>query len=68
MEQKHYHHVHGRQLTSLNTVFIVSIVLNILYVIIEASIGFWKDSLGLLSDAGHNLGDVFSLLLALIAI
>ena len=29
--------------------------------------GFFSNSLGLISDAGHNLGDVFSLLLALIA-
>ena len=30
-------------------------------------VGFWQDSLSLLSDAGHNLSDVFSLLLVLIA-
>ncbi len=29
--------------------------------------GFFSNSLGLISDAGHNLGDVFSLLLAMIA-
>ena len=28
---------------------------------------FWQDSLSLLSDAGHNLSDVFSLLLVLVA-
>ena len=28
--------------------------------------GFFSNSLGLISDAGHNLGDVFSLLLAMI--
>ena len=43
-----------------------AIVLNLLYVAIEAGIGIYGDSLGLVSDAGHNLGDVFSLVLTLI--
>ena len=38
-----------------------------LFVVIEAGVGFIYNSLGLLSDAGHNLSDVFSLLLALVA-
>lgn len=63
----HHHHEHAYQLTSLSRVFIISIVLNLLFVIIEAVVGWSENSLGLLSDAGHNLGDVFSLLLALIA-
>ena len=61
----HHHHVH--QITSLNGIYILSITLNLLYVAVEAGIGFWSNSLGLLSDAGHNLSDVFSLLLAMIA-
>ncbi len=60
----HHHHAAGQ---SLNSVFIVAIVLNLLFVVIEAGVGFWQDSLSLLSDAGHNLSDVFSLLLVLIA-
>ena len=48
-------------------IYIVSIALNLAFVGIEAGVGLWKGSLGLLSDAGHNLSDVFSLLLALIA-
>lgn len=52
---------------SLNTVFILCIILNLLFVIGEASVGFISHSLGLLSDAGHNLSDVFSLLLSLFA-
>ena len=63
----HHHHGHVGKLTSLNGIFVFSIVLNLLYVIIEALVGFWQDSLSLLSDAGHNLSDVFSLLLVLIA-
>ncbi len=63
----HEHHHHAEQLTSLNGVFILSIILNLLFVLVEAGVGIGTGSLGLLSDAGHNLSDVFSLLLALIA-
>ena len=62
-----HHHHHEHRITSLNGIYITAIVLNLSYVIIEAGIGFWSNSLGLLSDAGHNLSDVFSLLLAMIA-
>ncbi len=62
-----HHHHHTEQLTSLNGVFILSIVLNLAFVLVETGVGIWSGSLGLLSDAGHNLSDVFSLLLALIA-
>ena len=62
-----HHHHHEHRITSLNGIYIAAIVLNLSYVIIEAGIGFWSNSLGLLSDAGHNLSDVFSLLLAMIA-
>lgn len=69
MEQKHkdHRHEHTHRIESLNGVFIISIILNLLFVIVEAGVGFHENSLGLLSDAGHNLSDVFSLLLALLA-
>lgn len=63
---EHHHHHHHAGQGSLNGIFILSITLNLLFVIIEAGVGFWKGSLSLLSDAGHNLSDVFSLLLVLI--
>ena len=63
----HHHHGHVGKLTSLNGIFVFSIVLNLLYMVVEALVGFWQDSLSLLSDAGHNLSDVFSLVLVLIA-
>src|SRR5574344_1409714 len=66
MESEH-HHEHIPQINSLNSVFIISIVLNLLFVIIEAGVGLFESSLSLLSDAGHNLSDVFSLVLVLIA-
>lgn len=65
---KHQHsHSHQVNVGSLNTVFIFSIVLNVLFVIVEVGVGLWQNSLGLLSDAGHNLSDVFGLLLAMVA-
>ena len=67
MAHEHHHHHHSVGTQSLNGIFVFSIVLNILFVLIEAGVGLWQDSLSLLSDAGHNLSDVFSLLLVLIA-
>ena len=67
MEHHHHHHHHTAPVQSLNGIFILSIILNGLFVLIEASVGFWQNSLSLLSDAGHNLSDVFSLVLVLIA-
>lgn len=63
----HHHHHHTGTLTSLNGIFIFSIILNLLFVGVEAVIGLLENSLSLLSDAGHNLSDVFSLVLVLVA-
>ena len=41
--------------------------MNLLFVIVETVVGLCYNSVGLLSDAGHNLSDVFSLLLVLLA-
>lgn len=61
-------HDHGIKLAdNLNKTFIFCIVLNLAFVLIEAAAGFLYDSVGLLSDAGHNLSDVFSLFLAMFA-
>ena len=65
--EPHHHHEHSRRLTSLNKAFIIGIALNITFVIVEFGVGFYYNSLGLLSDAGHNLGDVASLVLAMLA-
>src|SRR6478736_811276 len=64
---EHHHHDHAPQLTSLNRAFIAGIILNLLFVVVEAVAGFYTDSLALLTDAGHNLSDVASLALALLA-
>lgn len=60
-------HNHSQVITTLNRAFIIGIALNIAYVLAEAIFGLGYHSLGLLSDAGHNLSDVVSLVLALIA-
>lgn len=52
---------------TLNTAFIVGIGLNLLFVVIEVVVGLRIHSLSLLSDAGHNLADVGSLALSLLA-
>ncbi len=66
---KHHQHDHHHvlEITGLNKSFIIGIGLNILFVITEFGVGFYYNSLGLISDAGHNLGDVASLILAMLA-
>jgi cobalt-zinc-cadmium efflux system protein len=70
-EHGHHHHHHhpvaAADVGSLKSIYWISIALNLAFVLVEAGVGLWKGSLGLLSDAGHNLSDVFSLVLALIA-
>lgn len=66
-DHAHHHHDHAQRISSLNRAFVVGIVLNLLFVAVEATVGLWYGSLGLLSDAGHNLSDVASLLLAMLA-
>lgn len=66
-DHSHHHHDHAPKLDHLNTAFIVGIVLNSAFLVIEAGVGFAKGSLSLLTDAGHNLSDVASLVLALLA-
>ena len=51
-------------IVNYNKAFAIGISLNILFVVIEASYGLLAGSLALIADAGHNLSDVFSLMLA----
>lgn len=62
------HHHHSHAIERLSTIYIVAVALNLTFVVVEAVAGFVGHSIGLLSDAGHNLSDVFSLLLAMIAL
>jgi cobalt-zinc-cadmium efflux system protein len=63
----HHSHDHHIDLQGLNKAFVIGIVLNLFFVFVELGAGFWLDSLALISDAGHNLSDVFSLMVAMIA-
>ena len=68
-EEHHHHHHHhhtAEEAGSLRGIYLICIALNLAFVLVEAGVGLWKHSLGLLSDAGHNLSDVFALVLALI--
>lgn len=64
---KHHAHQHTHNIESINSALVIGIILNTLFVVVEAIAGFYYDSLALLSDAGHNLSDVISLILALLA-
>lgn len=61
----HAHHIHAVE--SLNVVYYIAIALNFGFVIVEALAGVYSNSTGLISDAGHKMIDVFSLLIALFA-
>lgn len=56
----HHHHVQ----TEYGKAFAIGILLNLLFVGIEAFYGWQAGSLALVADAGHNLSDVGGLLLA----
>lgn len=61
------HHHHTVDPAQINRAFVIGIVLNFVFVIIEVIVGLTIHSLSLLSDAGHNLADVASLAMSLIA-
>lgn len=55
-------HVHAP--ADFGRAFLVGVILNTGFVIIEATYGFLSGSMALVADAGHNLSDVLALLLA----
>lgn len=68
-DHNHSHaHSHGpTKLKSINQALIIGAVLNTAYVVVEFGAGFYYGSMSLVADAGHNLSDVASLLLSLLA-
>jgi cobalt-zinc-cadmium efflux system protein len=56
------HHRHPKP--DYNRAFAVGVALNVIFILVEAVYGVLADSLALITDAGHNLGDVMGLLLA----
>lgn len=69
MEHSHSHsHSHSAEITKSNkNVFLAGIALNMAFVLAEVIAGIAYDSMALLTDAGHNLSDVASLVVSLIA-
>lgn len=63
----HHHHDHAPKITHLTRAFVIGIILNAAFVVAEVIAGLHTHSLSLLTDAGHNLSDVASLALALLA-
>lgn len=64
-EQGHAHSAgHSHAPKDFGSAFLIGIVLNTAFVIIEAVYGWLSGSMALIADAGHNLSDVMALLLA----
>jgi len=57
-------HAHDHGPVRHDRAFAIGIGVNVVFVAIEALAGWRVDSLALLADAGHNLGDVLGLVLA----
>ena len=64
----HEHHHgglgHSHAPASFGRAFAIGTALNLGFVVVQVVFGLFAHSLALLADAGHNLGDVFGLLLA----
>jgi cobalt-zinc-cadmium efflux system protein len=59
-------HSHGRSHAPVShgRAFAIGILLNSIFVIVEAAFGLLSGSMALIADAGHNLSDVLALLIA----
>lgn len=57
-------HEHPSPAAKYDRAFAIGVMLNIVFIIIEAAFGIISGSLALLADAGHNISDVVGLLLA----
>jgi cobalt-zinc-cadmium efflux system protein len=55
---------HPQAAINYSKAFAIGIALNVSYVAVEAVFGLFAHSLALVADAGHNMSDVLSLLLA----
>ena len=60
-------HAHHAPVTNLTRTLLIGAGLNIIYVVVEFSMGLHTKSLALVADSGHNLSDVAGLLLSLLA-
>jgi len=64
----HHSHAHAQGGEGLNLRMGAAVALNVTFVAIEGTFGFMSNSVALIADAGHNLGDVLGLLSAWAAI
>lgn len=64
----HDHHHSSDNSGKLGKAFMIGIITNILFVIVEAGYGYFSNSMALMADAGHNLSDVLALAFSWIAI
>lgn len=62
-----HNHSHSHDI-NLGNAFKIGISINIVFVIIEASYGFFSNSMALVADAGHNLSDVLALVFSWVAV
>lgn len=60
-------HGHHHGVKSFNTAFAIAVTVTFLYTFTEAGYAFYANSMSLLADAVHNLGDALGLILAWIA-
>lgn len=63
-DHDHSGHSHSHEPPGNNAAFAIGVVLNLGFVVVEVLYGLAAHSLALISDAGHNLSDVFCLLVA----
>ena len=66
MAHAHHHHGHAHHEApaSLSAAFIIGAALNAGFIAVEVAYGIFANSVSLLADAGHNLGDVLGLFVA----
>ena len=57
-------HGHSHAPADFGSAFLIGIILNTAFVVVEAIYGWLSGSMALIADAGHNLSDVLALLLA----
>lgn len=62
-----HNHTHQHN-SNIGNSFKLGIILNIIFIIIELTVGFVANSMALVADAGHNLSDVLALAFSWIAI
>lgn len=60
-------HSHAHAPTNFGAAFLIGTVLNLAFVGVEVVYGLLSNSMALVADAGHNLGDVLGLIMAWVA-